>query len=67
MIENAYNDAMAQAHPESDGSGLTKRYDKVNQRDFDGQAQFVSEMDALIAYLQALGTFVNFKDYQPRE
>ena len=67
MIENAYNDAMAQAHPETDGAGLAKRYRKVNQRDFDGQPQFVSEMDALVAYLQALGTFVNFKDYKPKE
>ncbi len=68
MVENASNDAMVQAHPESDASSLLKRYgNKVNQHDFDGQPQFVSEMDALIAYLQALGTFVYFKDYQPKE
>lgn len=68
MVENAYNDAMAQARPESDASGLLKRYGKkVNQRDFDGQPQFVSEIDALVAYLQALGTFVDLKDYQPKE
>jgi cbb3-type cytochrome oxidase cytochrome c subunit len=24
-----------------------------------------SEMDALVAYLQTLGTFVDFKDYNP--
>jgi cytochrome c oxidase cbb3-type subunit II len=68
MIEEAYNDGMAQAHPESDNSGLVERYgEKVNQRDFDGQPQFVSEMDALVAYLQVLGTMVDFKDYQPQE
>lgn len=67
MIENAYNDAMAQARSE-DGNqnGLTKRYgEKVNMRDFDGQKEFVSEMDAIIAYLQVLGTMAEFKDYNP--
>lgn len=66
MIENAYNDAMAQAHPETDAAGLLLRYGKkVNQRDFDGQPQFVSEMDALVAYLQMLGTLADIKDYKP--
>ena len=65
MIENAYNDAMAQAHPESDSAGLLERYGKkVNVRDFDGQKQFVSETDALVAYLQALGTLADIKDYK---
>lgn len=65
MIDNAYNDAMAQAHPDADASGLVARYGKkVNLRDFDGQKQMVSEMDALIAYLQALGTLADIKDYQ---
>jgi cytochrome c oxidase cbb3-type subunit 2 len=68
MIEDAYNDAMAQAHPETDGAGLIKRYGKkVNQRDFDGQPQFVSELDALTAYLQVLGTLADIKDYKPEE
>jgi cytochrome c oxidase cbb3-type subunit 2 len=66
MIDNAYNDAMAQAHPESDASDLKKRYgDKVIQRDFDGQPNFVSEMDALVAYLQVLGSLADIKDYEP--
>lgn len=65
MIEQAYNDAMAQAHPESDSADLLKRYGaKVNVRDFDGQKNFVSEADALIAYLQALGTLADIKEYQ---
>ena len=65
MIENAYNDAMAQAHADSDPSGLNARYGKkVNIRDFDGQKNLVSEMDALIAYLQTLGTLVDLKDYE---
>ena len=66
MIENAYNDAMSQAHNDGDTTGLKKRYgDKVIARDFDGQPNFVSEMDALVAYLQKLGTDVDFKDYDP--
>jgi cytochrome c oxidase cbb3-type subunit 2 len=65
MIENAYNDAMVQAHSDGDASGLTARYGKkVNSRDFDGQKNFVSEMDALVAYLQTLGTLADIKDYQ---
>ena len=64
MIDNAYNDAMAQANASGDATALNSRYGKkVNVRDFDGQPEFVSEMDALIAYLQSLGTFVDFKDY----
>lgn len=66
MIEEAYNDAMAQSHNDSDMAGLTKRYGKkVNARDFDGQPNFVSEMDALVAYLQMLGTLADLKDYDP--
>jgi cytochrome c oxidase cbb3-type subunit 2 len=68
MIEEAYNDAMTQAHPEADNAGLLERYGaKVQQRDFDGQPQFVSEMDALVAYLQVLGTLADIRDYQPQE
>lgn len=65
MIENAYNDAVTQAHNDADAAGLTERYGaKVNVRDFDGQPELVSEMDALVAYLQALGTLADIKDYQ---
>lgn len=66
MIENAYNDATVQAQADGDSSGLQKRYGaKVLARDFDGQKQFVSEMDALVAYLQKLGTDVDFTNYNP--
>ena len=64
MIENAEKDAIRQAVGESrtDISGLVERYgEKVNARDFDGQPQKVSELDALIAYLQVLGTMVDFE------
>jgi len=66
MIANAYNDAIAQAREDGNAPDLKKRYgDKVNVRDFDGQPLFVSEMDALIAYLQKLGTDVDFTTYNP--
>jgi cytochrome c oxidase cbb3-type subunit 2 len=65
MIENAYNDAVAQAHMDGDAEGLLARYGtKVNMRDFDGQKDFVSEMGALIAYLQTLGMLADITDYQ---
>lgn len=68
MIENAYNDAMAQANADADSTGLHSRYgEKVNVRDFDGQPNFTSEMDALVAYLQVLGTLADIKDYELRD
>jgi cytochrome c oxidase cbb3-type subunit 2 len=65
QIANARADFAAQADPNSDSSGLTERYgEKVNIRNFDG-APGISEMDALIAYLQMLGTLVDFSTYSP--
>ncbi len=64
QIANAYNDALAQAQLESDHhDGLLDRYSKVNTRNFDGQS-VTTEMDALIAYLQVLGTMAELKDYE---
>ncbi len=65
QIEEAKADLFAQANPESDGvAGLQERYgDKVNVRDFDGDPRRVTELDALIAYLQMLGTLVDFSLY----
>jgi cytochrome c oxidase cbb3-type subunit II len=40
-----------------------KRYPKANARDFDGDPRHITEADALIAYLQVLGTMVDFKLY----
>jgi cytochrome c oxidase cbb3-type subunit 2 len=46
-------------------SGLKKRYGaRVNQRDFDGDPERITEMDALVAYLQVLGTMVDFRTYK---
>ncbi len=67
-VKNAYHDAMAQASADGDTSGLAERYgEKVNARDFDGQPGLTSEMDALVAYLQSLGTFVDLKTFVPDE
>jgi len=68
MIENAYSDAMAQAHEGNSDSeaGLMERYgNNTNIRDFDGKEGVVSELDAIIAYLQVLGTMAELKDYDP--
>ncbi|WP_425071364.1 cytochrome-c oxidase, cbb3-type subunit II [Sagittula sp. S175] len=65
MLENAQSDFMAQADPDSDFDGLMERYgETVNVRNFDG-APGVSEMDALVAYLQVLGTMVDFSTFTP--
>jgi cytochrome c oxidase cbb3-type subunit 2 len=63
-IENARRDMLAQANPDSgDATGFQQRYPKALVRDFDGDPKRVTEMDALIAYLQMLGTLVDFKVY----
>ena len=66
-IAHAVADARAQANPDSkDVAALRARYgNNVQVRDFDGNPKMVSEMDALIAYLQMLGTLVKFEDYHP--
>jgi len=64
QIASAYADGVAQAHTEDldeNVAGLKERYgDKVVARVFDGNAEMVTEMDALVAYLQVLGTMVEF-------
>ena len=63
-IANAAADLQAQADPNSDGvEALQRRYPKAQARDFDGNPTQVTEADALIAYLQMLGTLVDFKSY----
>jgi cytochrome c oxidase cbb3-type subunit 2 len=65
MIENAKADFAAQADPDADTDGLLERYpNATNVRNFDGRPG-ISEMDALVAYLQVLGTMVDFSTFQP--
>ena len=63
-ITAAIEDFRAQADPDADASGLEERYPGAQQRNFDRRPG-VSEMDALIAYLQVLGTMVDFSTFQP--
>ena len=68
MIENAVADVRAQVDPEGDGvEDLLARYPKAQVRDFDGNPELISELDAMIAYLQMLGTLVDFQVYQADE
>tara|TARA_Y100001956_G_C4119466_1_gene186626 strand:- start:190 stop:921 length:732 start_codon:yes stop_codon:yes gene_type:complete len=66
MIANAQADFAAQADPDSDYDGLLERYgeDSVQVRNFDGQPE-LTEADAMIAYLQMLGTLVDFSTFTP--
>jgi cytochrome c oxidase cbb3-type subunit II len=67
MIANALKDLRAQLNPDDPGAAdLEKRYPKVQIRDFDGNPNKLSEADALIAYLQVLGTMVDFKGYDAK-
>ena len=63
-IKHAKEDLEAQADPSSDNiEAMQKRYPKAMARDFDGHPDQLSEADALIAYVQMLGTLVDFKTY----
>jgi cytochrome c oxidase cbb3-type subunit 2 len=78
MVDNALADFKAQVDPNADTAGLTERYTwkeeggtvvqsfpkTINIRNFDGQPE-LTEMDALIAYMQVLGTMVDFSTYTP--
>jgi cytochrome c oxidase cbb3-type subunit II len=67
MIANAQADARTQAATDApDADNLLKRYPKAQARDFDGNPGRISEADALIAYLQVLGTLVDFKLYNDK-
>ncbi|MFQ6186555.1 cytochrome-c oxidase, cbb3-type subunit II [Sinorhizobium meliloti] len=63
MIDNAAADLKAQADPNVEASSVETRYPKAKLGDFDGDPQRLTEMDALIAYIQMLGTLVDFSTY----
>ena len=63
MIENALADLQAQADPEADTEDLLARYPKAAIGDLDGDPDRLTEMDAMVAYLQILGRMVEFPDY----
>lgn len=64
MIENASADFKVQIDEFGDWDALVERYPGAQVRNFDGQPG-ISEMDALIAYMQMLGTLVDFSTFTP--
>jgi cytochrome c oxidase cbb3-type subunit II len=67
QIDNAAKDLEVQTRPDGDTTGLLARYPKAVVASFDGDPKVVTEMDALVAYLQVLGTLVDFTKYQPAD
>ena len=67
MLAEAKADLITQATVDADIDALLQRYPKAQTGDFDGDPGRVTEMDALVAYLQMLGTLVDFTQYQAEE
>ena len=64
QVKLAVSDIKVQLNPDdADAANFLKRYPKAQMRDFDGNPRAITEADALIAYLQILGTMVDFKLY----
>ena len=66
-IAAAMADLRTQADPEADPAAFNRRYPRARQGVFDGNPAQITEMDALIAYLQMLGTLVQFRDVTPEQ
>ena len=67
QIKNAKADLKAQLDPDgADTEAFQKRYPKAVVRNFDGKGGEPTELDALVAYLQMLGTLVDFKLYDEK-
>ncbi|HEU0069767.1 MAG TPA: cytochrome-c oxidase, cbb3-type subunit II [Alphaproteobacteria bacterium] len=67
MISAAKQDLRAQVDPDgANADALLKRYPKAQVRNFDASPE-LTEMDALVAYLQMLGTLVDFSAYKADE
>jgi cytochrome c oxidase cbb3-type subunit II len=65
MIARARTDVIVQANVDDPAfAEFQKRYPSAAARDFDGDPKRVTELDALVAYLQMLGTLVDFKLYE---
>ncbi|MCK9543411.1 MAG: cytochrome-c oxidase, cbb3-type subunit II [Novosphingobium sp.] len=67
QIEQANADLALQASADGDAADLQSRYPKAQVRDFDGDPSRLTEMDALVAYLQVLGTMVDVNDAAAQE
>jgi cytochrome c oxidase cbb3-type subunit 2 len=67
MIDNAIADLRTQATDNApDADAFAKRYPKAQARGFGGIPGRITQADALIAYLQMLGTLVDFKLYNDK-
>ena len=64
MVASASADFRVQVDPFGAYDEMLERYPGAQVRNFDG-APGISEMDALIAYLQMLGTLVDFSTFVP--
>ncbi len=65
MIASAAFDMRNQASPDGDWQAVQARYPKATVGDLDGDPARLTEMDALVAYLQILGRMVDFSDVDP--
>ncbi len=65
MIANAKADLEAQVNPDADPTALEKRYPRAVVAKFNSRSEAITEIDALVAYLQMMGTLVNFSDLPP--
>lgn len=65
MIANARSDLKAQVDPDVDPTALEKRYPRAVVGKFNSETVEITELDALLAYLQMLGTLVRFGDLPP--
>jgi len=65
MIDAAIDDVRTQVDPFASGyDAFLARYPGAPVRNFDGNEQVITELDAVIAYLQVLGTMVDFSTYE---
>lgn len=64
MVKEAQADFYAQADPDADYDAMQERYPGATVANWDN-APGVSEMDAMVAYLQVLGTMVDFSTFTP--
>ena len=68
QIAKAADDLRIQASGDEDGiEELEARYPKAPIGDFDGDASRITELDAVIAYLQMRGTLVDFTSFDPEQ
>jgi cytochrome c oxidase cbb3-type subunit 2 len=65
MIAKSRADLEAQVNPDADPTDLLKRYPRAVTGKFNAGSSEITELDALIAYLQMLGTLVRISDIPP--